>query len=534
MGMGKNTEEFGRLEAITMRLPDHVKPRSSTYTYSGKVLVTYHTDRDPKTKGYYNIAVVNDDGSDFKKIYSGVLLHKKANGVRYMPFQDNKRILLGHHILECTPDIDHCEKAELIPIQYPWFLQMDPRNIDVWSEVIIAPDNEHMSWTILRTDLGAANMIGVLKRMTSKYVIDNPQIISSMNYFKKDKDKKGYLLPQLMRGGEVKQFVKGGTAISLAGAKRGGTADSIVQDLKSEDMTQITLTPGYDETTMFSPDEKLGLVMSIRGSKKTNTAIFAMMPRPLGVYTTQGLIMPMYLYSVGDVRRFRTGNVGPVLINIQRSMQEESYTGIQLNDPEEQWVFCSPISWHPDGKRAMWTEILRDNNCDEENRQLRIRIVQLQDYQPQETVRAERTPDNIPYGIKNGLKLWFPPSGNVKGKIAGKHSGYAEYTRKGMVPLQGLIGFTESVYVNYSDDGKTFYHGFERMKHSVIKENCYEADLTMMGEQEGEMKLRATFSKVSLNTSTKLLFDLAEDGKTKSYGFVKYNGITLNIEDMSE
>ena len=525
---------LGKMEVITMPLPDYVKNMSATYTYSGKVLVTYKTDNDPKTKGYTNIAVADDDGTNFKLIFSGVIMHNKANGVRYMPFQDNKRVLLGNYVLECSPDIDHCEKTELVPIQYPWLMQKDPRNFMVWSEVIIAPDNEHMSWTTLRTDIGAANCIGLLKRKKSNYRIEKSQIISTISFFEKDKTKKGYLLPQAMRGGEVKQFVKGGTAISLAGAKRGGTADSIVQDLKTEDLTQITYTPGYDETTIFSPDEQLGLVMSIRGSKTTNTAIFALMPRPLGVYTTQGLIMPIYMYSVGDVRRYRKGNVGPVLIDIDRSIKEKGYMGVQLNDPEENWVFCSPMSWHPDGKRAMWTEVLRNPGKKEVERLLRIRIVKLCDYQPKESVPIERTPDDIPYGIKSGLKLWFVPNGNVKGKVAGKHSGYAQYRRKGTTPILSFLGQTEANYINYSDDGKTFYNGFERVKHSVVGENRYEAELTITGENEGEMKLRAVFAKASLDAPTKLLYEKAEDDMPKSYGYTKYNGITMKITDMTE
>ena len=47
------------------------------------------------------------------------------------------------------------------------------------------------------------------------------------------------------------------------------------------------------------------------------------------------------------------------------------------------------------------------------------------------------------------------------------------------------------------------------------------------------MKFRITFSEVG-DGHVKLLFDTAEDGKPKSYGFAEYNGTRINVEDMLE
>ena len=52
------------------------------------------------------------------------------------------------------------------------------------------------------------------------------------------------------------------------------------QDLRSGKVEAVTRTPGYDETTIFSPDERLGLTMTARFSEGTDLKILDLIPRP--------------------------------------------------------------------------------------------------------------------------------------------------------------------------------------------------------------------------------------------------------------
>jgi len=519
--MINQNDGIGRVQVSTIPLPEEVKLVSGTYTYSGKVLLTYKREEDANERDYYRIAVLDDDGSNFRDIFTGVIPQKpKANGIRFMPYQDNKRVLLGDYVLECSPDIDNCEEARLIPVIYPSHLVDDPRITNHWSEIIIAPDNRHMSWTALRNDVGAAVMIGTLERQADHYTIENIQIISSVRPYEPDPNREGYIIPGIMRGGEVKQFVRGGNAISAVGAKTGSTTNSVIQYLNSEEMEQITFTPGYDETTILSPDERLGIVMTSRFSQKTDPAIFGLMPRPYGMLTSMGITWALYTYSITGVRRFRPGNIGPALIHIERSMKEPGYLGIQLTT-DENWVYCSPMSWHPDGKRAMWPEVYRGS----EPARMRLQKVELLDYQPQEPVPFVETTDEIPYAIKD-FSVFDSIGHHVEGKIAGKASGYIEYQHN------GTEGRTEATYVNYSDDGEHVYNGYEKVKSSFTSETFYEAKLQLTGPNPGEMDLKATFSPITSRLPAQLLFEQDENGKPKSYGYATYNGVTLRIEDL--
>jgi hypothetical protein len=515
---------IGRVEVSTIPMPNGAMVYNSTYTYSGKVLVTYKTEKDMHDPDFYYIIVMDDDGSNIREVFTGIIpTVPKSNGIRYMPYQDNKRILLGDYVLECTPDIDTCSSAELIPIVYPPSIVEDPNTSHVWSEAIIAPDNVHMSWTILSGSGGAA-LIGELTRTSDVYVIKNAQIISTVSAFEEDLQNPGFLIPNPARGGEVKQFVRGGKAISVVGIMGNGTTDSIVQDLTTYERTQITYTPGYDETTIFSPDERLGVVMSSRFSEHTDPAIFGLIPRPYGSLATAGLMWSLYTYAISGVRMFRAGNIGPALIEIDRSMNEPGYKGIQLTT-DANWVFCSPMSWHPDGKRVMWMEMPKGS----EITQRRVQIGTLLDYEPLAPVPFVTTTDDIPYGVKD-LGLIYKGNPDIEGKIAGKNSGYIDYSRSS----SGYSGKSETHYVNFSDDGKNFYNGYEKTNFNLNAENRYEANLQLTGDIEGEMNFRSAFSAVFGTVPLKLLFEPDADGKPKSFGYASYNGITLNIEDLLE
>ncbi|GGD60696.1 hypothetical protein GCM10010911_18180 [Paenibacillus nasutitermitis] len=519
-----NSDGIGDVAVNTVPLPSYVILREAHYTYSGKILISYKTANDLNIADYINIALLNDDGSNFNVIFSGVL-PPGPSGLRFLPFKDNKRVLMGDYVLECSPNINNCSSTQFIPIEYPSSLTNSPNTFRVWSEVIIAPDNQHISWTTLRADLSSAVLIGSLVRNTDKYVVDNVKIISTVEAFRDDPNNPGFVIPNTLRGGEVKQFVKGGTAISLVGALNRSTTDSIVQDLTSDNLTQITNTPGYDETTIFSPDERLGIVMSTRFSEDTDPAIFGLLPRPHGALNLGPLNGILYTYSVSDVRRFREGNIGPVLININRSKYQPGYQGVPLNT-EANWVFASPMSWHPDNKHALWQEIYRGTGTEVK----RLQRVTLLEYQPLAPVPVQTTPDNIPYGISD-LSVLDSINSNVNVQIKGRHSGYRTYAYQ-MNPNFTIT--TQTQYVNYSDDALSYYNGTESLNLNYFGETRYEADLQSTGLRQGEMDLRATFLSSGGFSQTKLLFDTDVDGLPKSHGHATYFGTTLHMEDLLE
>ncbi|MGN6426457.1 MAG: gluconokinase [Leifsonia sp.] len=521
---------LGRIRITTVPLPGHVRVPSAAYLPSGRMFVLFRTEGDPAD--WWRAAVVDDDGSGFREVFAGPIPQKPtANGIRHLPFSDGRRILLGDHVLEAAPDFDRARAAELIPVEYPWALTEDPLTSHHWSEIIVSPDGERIAWTILRTDMTAVVALGGLRRDDDRYTIVDPVIISSSDALEPDPGCDGLFTMRRMLGGEVKQFVRGGTAISAVGDGGAALTDSVIQDLLSDSIEPITRAPGYDETTILSPDERLGIVMTARASARTDPAFLGLLPRPHATLVTMPLAWVLYQYAVDGVRRFRPGNIGPVLVDVERSRTDPDYVGIALAGADDSWVYVSPMSWHPDGRHASWMEMKRGSG-DGLGRALRIRTAELVDHAPGRPVPATATPATTPYAIEGqqaeallARTAAFIPSG----RIAGAHSGYVEFQRSSD---GGGTWSAEARYVDYSDDGRNRYEGAERSHGSMTSGAVYEADLTLTGDVDGEMRLQASWS--GIGDGTRLLFGSGDDGSPRSFGFARYGDRVRRIEDLLE
>ncbi len=508
------TEEFGKLILRELPLPEGFDPDYTTYTPSGRVSCKYRLPGDEKDMA--RIMTLNDDGTDINIIYEGKLaLSPKANGYRYMPFNDNRRAYIGDYILECTPDCDHTKTAEFVPIHYPEEITQAPGLWMIWSENVVAPDNEHIAWSTLGT-CGAV-YVAKLRREEKCYELDEIRCVSTVDLYPEDPDHEGCVLQNPLRGGEVKQFVRGGRGLSFVGMGR-GPANSMLQALDSEEVTVLSRSPGYDETMMLSPDEKLGVCMTTRFSPDTNCAVIGLIPRRGNELTKANLSMNAYLYAIAGPRFFRSGtNIGPALVDLERSIHDMDYQGIDLHDPEERFIYHSPISWHPGSKKAMWNERLQAVLGNKG----RVMILEIPEYEPGETPGIVPVPDKIPYAKDGVLTSPIPEPDFVK--IAGKYSGFTKTVRE---RRNGLIVCTTE-YDHFSDDGKSFLDGVECAESPGITspgDTVYTADLRMHGEHAGKMQLKLIFKRPEFTSPVSI--------DPTSEGFAEYDGFRINVKDM--
>ena len=516
---------FGRYEIRTIPLDPALRLRSATYTASGKVLVVYSA-KESSDERDIKLAVMNDDGSDMRTFFAQKIPERpKDNGLRFMMFADNKRIFLGDFVLECAPSIDSCDQSKLLPVEYPTEVADSPSVWHRWSEIIIAPDNESIAWTTLLANYSAMVFSGHLQRSDNGYRVADAHIISTVEPFRADPKHADGALPNPLRNGEVKQFVHGGSAISMVGAVRRDTPDSVVQQLVSGDIDAVTDTAGYNETTIFAPDERLGITMSARFSPASDLAILGLMPKPYPANLNMGVSMHAYTHAVTGVRQSREGNVGPALIDIEKSQHDSSYRGLDLHT-QPQWVFHSPMSWHPDNTRAMWMEGERGSDS-RFGRKMRMQMVHLLDYKAGKPVAAQKTPIAPAYASTD-LSLVARLAANRDAAdvtIYGQHSGAIHFKRS-------VTGVIEKSYDNFSDDGKNVYRGSEKMVLNPRGNSTYTADVTLTGDKPGRTELKMTFGPLNDALPSRLIFDKDDDGVALTHGYSEYDGKRLNVDDL--
>ncbi|MBV1686728.1 hypothetical protein KRR38_03330 [Novosphingobium sp. G106] len=512
--------EIGRVQIATVPVPANRILRTATFTPSGKILVTY-SDKDDTDRQLVRLAIMDEDGRNFRPIFAQVLPKvEKDNGLRYMVFADNKRVFLGDFVVECVSSLDACTKSSLLPVEYPAEVAAGDHISHRWSEMIIAPDNLHVAWTTLLSNYSAIVFVGEMRRQGQGYRIVNPRIISTLDPFRKDPAHADGTLAIPVNGGEVKQFVAGGTGISLVGAVKRDLPDSVVQHLDTDLTEGITDTPGYTETTIFSPDERLGITMTARFSK-ADPAILGLVPRPYPTSLNMSLPMLAYTYAVDGVRGERSGNIGPALIDIAKSKTREGYLGTNLS-ADEQWVFRSPMSWHPGGGKAMWIEGHRGDGA------VRIRVATLPDYKAGPKARMRPFPRKIP-GSSSDMSLVKPyaeKSQNIDVKVYGRNSGFITYRRT----PEGVI---EKTYSNFSDTPQAVYSGNERIEVNLGGRSTYTANVKLSGAKPGVMDLKMTFGPLRARLPAQLIFDRDASGMPLTHGYAEYEGRRLDAQNLA-
>ena len=505
----KNNEDI-KTHLSNIPLPEDIIIDDGHYMFDGNIFICYKRS----TTNFTYFGVISDDGKNFKELYGEeFIVSPLANGIRLIPFRDGKRIYLGDFVFECndtTKNISSCEKGVLIPVNYPEEVVNNTDTYKTWSEMVVAPDNIHVAWTSLNMACGAVNFLGKFKRTENSYEIEESKIISTINFVEPDPTDESILITKIPRGGEIKQFIEGGNALTLVGTQPDEFVKSVYQSLKTEEVYTYSHEPGYDETSILSPDEKLGITMSTRFSPKTNMAIFGLMPRPHCSLVLSKIVESVYTYAVTNVRKTRKGNVGPVLFVKEKSINDPNYHGIDLHDTEEKFVFCSPISWHPSNLKAIWPEVEKGTS----NR--RLRKLEISNYTPSAYPKIENTTDNVPYALDMSEMDNIHYDKKTNGTIKGKKSGEIIYYNSGFTQIHQTVKIT---YVNYSDDGKKFYNGEEEFIGDRTSKNVYKSNVILSGSESGQNNFTITF-----NTKSDLI-------KEETEGYASYGGKTIKAED---
>ena len=347
-----------------------------------------------------------------------------------------------------------------------------------------------------------------------KYVIKNTKGISNFFFDKFDNISGTFSMPKMIRNGPIKQLVNDGEGVNIGGFYDYGIRKGIFQSLEEDKLTKLSSFDGYEETISISPDKKLACVMSTRFSKHTNFEMVGLVPAPYSVIVTYWFSYHLMLNSIGAIRKKDNivANIGPALVDLEKSKNEKDYLGYNLSQ-DSKWIFNGFLSWCPDGKKIMFDEIHKTGIR-------RCTIVALKNYKPGKIDHSYQFKGNCPYSrsIKETLNLHldYPKNIEVKGK-SGSLTIFADKNKK------------EINYFNFSEDNEIYYNGtysFNGYKDSGQEYYILRVKINVTGKKKGNCDYRFWFDKAKL-----MQFDLAEDGKNKSFGSCEYDGKKFNAED---
>ena len=136
---GDKEENNISVNLTTIPLPEDIIIDDGHYLFDGNIFICYKRDSN---KNFTYFGVISDDGSNFKELYGAEFnVSDKANGIRLIPFRDNKRVYLGDFIFECsdsTKTISSCDEGVLIPVIYPEKVVNNSFTYKTWSEMVVA------------------------------------------------------------------------------------------------------------------------------------------------------------------------------------------------------------------------------------------------------------------------------------------------------------------------------------------------------------------------------------------------------------
>jgi hypothetical protein len=446
-------------------LPDHVtEVQLPWWTAEGESLVM--SARSSEFPGM-QIVRIDPDGADFTCLTCEI-----ASGdpplMKPMAFDDGQRILVRvgnqtpftngeHAVLECSPSVAQCDRAELVPIVVP----VDDLVVQPQREFRVAPGGERVGFTQMRSN-GRGEPVYVamaagLSRNGDQYDLVDPRAISHR--------------------GELKQFSSDGTAAYVSSFVEGpeaGNGDVIEIDLSDGTEARLTYYPDYDEPVEPSPDGEwftvgsartTGLFEPIAAIRRPNVLGAAISPLALHLFVTyrDELLEPWLITAAGEA----AGEVG-LLLN--------------PGSTEAGWEGRMIPNWNPDGRRIVFWEAADASTAGSADAGSRVVVATLDGIGEPGPALTPQSPD---LSWAPPLADYAPPSPVLPSSRAGEASGSVDVT----VDDGDTLSITV-VYADFSDDGEWVLDGTETITNTggPTGSMTYAADVVVSGGHKGHLR----------------------------------------------
>jgi hypothetical protein len=395
-------------------------------------------------------------------------------------FPDGRRILWGDFtrafVLECAPSVLDCRSRKLLPIDVG---AAQPAGgaftLDngVWH---LAPDGQHLGWTASRLDTRPM-LVGKLRREADTYVTTgvrtiNPPGPSSLT----DPDPRGWTNAGALY--ELKGFTHGGRSVTYVSSQFEGNPDVFEVDLRTGARTRLTAHPDWDEDDAVSPDGRSLVVYSDRGMHRVDAA--GLVPRRS--FIDYPLSANAAIYYVGTPIGFQC-DLQPWLLpaggDADGRLAGQPLYPYSGGDIHAQNNVPGRGAWSPDSTKVALTEM---------SYKTAMGINRLM------IARLDRAPSRAERVVSSRVGSWAVTPAAYRGVtdsgasvvVRGLRGGTATVSYSGSI----AAGSFSVTYDGYTDDGRSFVDGYERLESTgfgVVPAHA-TADLTISGAHKGRMQ----------------------------------------------
>jgi hypothetical protein len=493
-------ETFKVDKVIEFDVPDGVVVTGADLTPDGEHLLL-----EVKINGKTQIAVSNLDGGDYQCISCGVV----ANAAKARVLEDNQRIwfastsgqqsaddplggagLISYSILECEGSISSCANPTVKNVEFP--SDRGPMAAMTQNrEAKPDPFGEYVTWTENTPVTGPRMSIARLVATDTGYTLVDQRIFSPQW----DEDTEyAQDFVNATRFYEGASWHGGGRYLKYQTTTTGLNYDIWLLDTLTGGRRQLTTDLDYNESGDMAPDGRSIYFSSARGADRMD--VFTALQRPslldVAAFPQMGRV------SLWNNRRAMNE---PWVMNLEDGQQLGAYSGQPIiMDPD--WTIRG-WSWFPDSTRALVNEQQRPDTVTPGAPETpwRFSIISF-------PTREATTPLAPVHQDPEAIAKWSVPveeynpmmGRQVPSRVLkGMHSGTATLQYSGTF----ASGSYSVTYDNYSDDGKTFINGTEKVTVvNPIGNATWTADLTSTGERTGYLKGSIKAGKANAFTGT--------------------------------
>jgi hypothetical protein len=501
---------FERVNIDRISLPDEIVDASQpAYSHDGRHLLFFAN----ATTASGDLWLVGEDGSNPTNLTGGLSGKPSIPNPGEIeqpgliqPFPDGKRVFFGPYgdpkVLECTPSVVDCRSKQILDVDLDGARPAGgiiPSGGAVSGPVLhgafgarpqLSPDGNYVMFSDIRFDAIEVMVLAKLKREGDHYATSDGKVLNPAGPTSPtDKNTKAWSDSTALF--ESKTFIDGGKAITYVqvGGEAGGNPDIWKLDLATGKRTRLTYNPDWQEDHGTSPDGTDNVV-SIDSTNTRYLDYLSLMP--YRSFFDAWEIAPIAQIAVAGAARRACAPFAPRLNpgsgDMRGKLAGQVIQPYKGGDIRPSGNYQGTNMWKPDGTAVA----LSTQSFKRLGGAPYLEVAKFPDRRPSKPLPT----------VSSAPGSWAPSNTEYHGALGANLDITLPGLKSGSVTIHYQQDFLTTVdntatYENYSDDGKTFINGTDRVMRTGTSSGGGSTEvithLVMSGAHTGSLDRDITY-----------------------------------------